>query len=111
MENISITLESLDIRLLGADKLPIDLSSALRLAIASNLDIAEAKAEAYRKIAEVIGENNAALIEIMKLVTENGIDITPDVMVGGGDGKMSDALMGTILRGKLGVADTTTVTK
>ena len=73
--------------------------------------VAEAQAEAYKKIAEVIGEDNAALIEIMKLIAENDIDITPEVMVGGGSGKMSDALMGTILRGKLGTAETTTVTK
>lgn len=64
--------------------------------------IAVAKAEAYRQIAAVIGEQNAALLEIMKLVAEQNIRITPDVMVGGGSNSgISDALMGTILSGKL----------
>jgi regulator of protease activity HflC (stomatin/prohibitin superfamily) len=60
--------------------------------------VAQAQAEAYQKIAQVIGSNNAALIEIIKLVAENKIDITPNVMVGAGTGTVSDALMGTILK-------------
>ena len=64
-ENISITLESLDIRLLGADKLPIDLSSALRLAIASNLDIAEAKAE----VLEAKGNMKAAFGQLVPFIS------------------------------------------
>ncbi|AQT69262.1 Band 7 protein [Anaerohalosphaera lusitana] len=63
--------------------------------------LAQAQAEAYRKVADVVGEQNAALLEIMKLVSEQGVQITPDVMVNGGESKMSDALMGTILRGQL----------
>ena len=63
--------------------------------------VAEAKAEAYRKISEVIGSNNAALLEIMKLVADSRIRITPEVMVGSGGAGMTDALMGTILRGML----------
>jgi regulator of protease activity HflC (stomatin/prohibitin superfamily) len=63
---------------------------------------AEAKALAYKKISEVIGPDNAALIEIMKVVAESNIRITPEVMVGGSSGKgMTDALMGTLLRGML----------
>ena len=62
---------------------------------------AEAKAQAYKKISEVIGPDNAALIEIMKLVESGQIRITPEVMVGGGGSGMSDALMGTVLRGML----------
>jgi regulator of protease activity HflC (stomatin/prohibitin superfamily) len=62
---------------------------------------AEAKALAYKKISEVIGANNAALIEIMKLVEAGGIRITPEVMVGGAGAGMTDALMGTVLRGML----------
>ncbi len=62
---------------------------------------AEAKALAYKKISDVIGKNNAALIEIMKLVEAGKIRITPEVMVGGGGAGMTDALMGTILRGML----------
>jgi len=62
---------------------------------------AEAKALAYKKISEVIGPNNAALIEIMKLVESGRIRITPEVMVGGAGAGMTDALMGTVLRGML----------
>jgi len=63
---------------------------------------AEAKAQAYKKVSEVIGPDNAALIEIMKLVESGEVRITPEVMVGGGNGAgMTDALMGTILRGML----------
>ncbi|HDY65490.1 MAG TPA: hypothetical protein ENH84_04575 [Phycisphaerae bacterium] len=59
---------------------------------------ATAKALAYKKVSEVIGPDNAALIEIMKIVSESNIRITPDVMVGGSSGSgMTDALMGTVL--------------
>lgn len=63
--------------------------------------VAEAKAKAYQMISDVIGPDNAALIEIMKLVAEENIPITPDVMVGGAGGGTTDALMGTILKGML----------
>ncbi len=64
--------------------------------------VAQAKADAYKLIVEAIGQENAALIEVMKLVAENNIQITPEVMVGGsGKDGMTDALMGTILREKI----------
>ena len=63
--------------------------------------VAEAKAKAYQKISDVIGADNAALLELMKLVAENRIRITPEVMVGGGGAGMTDALMGTVLRGMI----------
>jgi len=62
---------------------------------------AEAKAIAYKKVSEVIGPDNAALIEIMKLVESGRIRITPEVMVGGAGAGMSDALMGTVLKNML----------
>ena len=49
----------------------------------------------------MIGANNAALIEIMKLVESGKIRITPEVMVGGSGAGMTDALMGTVLSGML----------
>lgn len=67
--------------------------------------IAEAKADAYKKISEVIGSDNAALLEIMKLVATEEIEITPDVMVGGAGAGVSDALMGTILKGMIKDSD------
>ncbi len=64
--------------------------------------VATAKAEAYKKVSDVIGPDNAALLELMKLVADEDINITPQVMVGAGqNGGMTDALMGTILKGKL----------
>ena len=64
---------------------------------------AEAQAEAYRVIAEHIGKGNAALVELLKIVGEAGINITPRVMVigqnGGGSGQSAEttALIGTML--------------
>ena len=64
--------------------------------------IAEAKAEAYKLISGVIGPDNAALLEIMKLVATSQIRITPEVMVGTGGAGVTDALMGTMLKGMIG---------
>ena len=62
--------------------------------------VAAAKAEAYEKISKVLGADNAALLELMKLVATANIDITPQVMVSGSSNTgMTDALMGTILKG------------
>ena len=64
--------------------------------------VAQAQAEAYQLISKVIGSDNAALIEIMKLVAAEQIRITPEVMVGGSEsGGMTNALMGTILKDML----------
>ncbi|MCK4276266.1 MAG: hypothetical protein KAX78_07120, partial [Phycisphaerae bacterium] len=64
--------------------------------------VAHAQAEAYKRISEVIGPNNAALLEIMKLVAAKNIRITPEVMVGGAESTgMTNALMGTILKDML----------
>jgi uncharacterized membrane protein YqiK len=62
---------------------------------------AEAQANAYKLIAEQIGSNNAALLELLKVVGERNIQITPRVMVTGGNGgggeAQSTALIGTML--------------
>jgi regulator of protease activity HflC (stomatin/prohibitin superfamily) len=47
---------------------------------------AEAQAKAYSEIAAQIGAGNAALIELLKIVGERNIQITPRVMVNGGTG-------------------------
>ena len=62
--------------------------------------IADAKSQAYKLLSGSIGQNNTALIEVMKLVAENNIRVTPDVMVGGSS-SVTDALMGTMLKGML----------
>jgi len=60
-----------------------------------------AQAEAYEKIALQIGKSNAALIEILKIVGERNIQITPRIMVmgsqNGGGGDAGTALIGTML--------------
>jgi uncharacterized membrane protein YqiK len=61
---------------------------------------AEAQAEAFRVIAEQIGRSNAAMIELLKIVGERGVQITPRVMVVGDNGSgeaESTALIGTML--------------
>ncbi len=67
---------------------------------------AEAQAEAYRVIALQIGSGNAALVELLRIVGEQGINITPRVMVTGGQngggqgnaqGNETTALIGTML--------------
>ena len=59
-----------------------------------------AQSEAYQQIAAQIGSSNAALIEVLKIVGERGIEITPRVMVSGGGangGSQTTALIGTML--------------
>jgi uncharacterized membrane protein YqiK len=62
---------------------------------------AEAQANAYKLIAEQIGSNNAALVELLTIVGEKQIMITPRVMVTGGGSNSGDgqttALIGTML--------------
>jgi regulator of protease activity HflC (stomatin/prohibitin superfamily) len=60
---------------------------------------AQAQADAYRLIAEQIGKNNAALVELLKVVGERNIQITPRVFMSGEHSgqSMSTALMGTML--------------
>ena len=62
---------------------------------------AKAQAEQFRVIAAQIGSSNAALMELLKVIGEKNIQITPRVMVTGGDSAASDgqttALIGTML--------------
>ena len=62
---------------------------------------AEAQAEAYRVVAEQIGPGNTAMVELLKIVGERDIQITPRVMVTGDSGSSGDAhtaaLIGTML--------------
>lgn len=60
---------------------------------------AEAQAQAYEKIAQQIGKSNAAMIELLKVVGERNIQITPRILVLGeqGQGGANTALIGTIL--------------
>jgi uncharacterized membrane protein YqiK len=58
---------------------------------------ATAQADAYELIAQQIGKSNAAMIEILRIVGERNILITPRIMVNGGGGGTGDALIGTML--------------
>ncbi len=64
---------------------------------------AKAQADAYNLIAQQIGPANAAMIELLKIVGEQGVNITPRVMIsgmpqnGGGTDPQTAALIGTML--------------
>ena len=60
---------------------------------------AEAQAQAYEKIALQIGKTNAALIEVLKVVGERNIQITPRIMIAGDHpgAAANTALVGTML--------------
>lgn len=62
---------------------------------------ATAQANAYKMIADQIGKANAAMIEVLRVIGENRIEITPRVMVNngesGGTNSETVALIGTML--------------
>lgn len=63
---------------------------------------AQAQSDAYRQIAMQIGKGNAALVEVLKIVGERNIQITPRVMMTAGAqgqpaGGETTALIGTML--------------
>lgn len=58
---------------------------------------AEAQAKAFTAIATAIGPTNAAMLELLKVVGERNINITPRVFVGGASGGSGAALVGTML--------------
>jgi regulator of protease activity HflC (stomatin/prohibitin superfamily) len=62
---------------------------------------AEAKQKAYSSMAGAIGPEGVTTLELMKMVSEGKIQITPHVMMAGGAGGSMDALAGTILGGML----------
>ncbi|MBL9217034.1 MAG: hypothetical protein JNG82_00990 [Opitutaceae bacterium] len=65
----------------------------------SQIIIGEGRAKAYKLLVETLGQSQVAQLELLKLVVEGKVQITPQVMVtGGGNGGTTDALMGTILR-------------
>jgi regulator of protease activity HflC (stomatin/prohibitin superfamily) len=56
----------------------------------------DGRAKAYEAMVKALGRDQVAQLELLKLVAEGKIQITPQVMVGGG-GNGIDALVGTIL--------------
>ena len=65
----------------------------------SQVIIGEGRAKAYKLLVETLGRDQVAQLELLKLVVEGKVQITPQVMVSspGNNGAM-DALAGTILR-------------
>lgn len=63
----------------------------------SQVIIGEGRAKAYKLLVETLGQAQVAQLELLKLVVEGKVQITPQVMVTG-TGGTTDALMGTILR-------------
>lgn len=58
-----------------------------------------ARQKSYLLLSEAIGKENVTMLEILKIIKEGNVRITPDVMVTGG-GDILDALAGTLLRPK-----------
>jgi hypothetical protein len=75
----------------------------------SQVIIGEGRAKAYKLLVETLGQAQVAQLELLKLVVEGKVQITPQVMVtGAGSGGTTDALMGTILRQAVPPAQSTT---
>jgi len=65
----------------------------------SQVIIGEGRAKAYKLLVETLGQQQVAQLELLKLVVDGKVQITPQVMVTGANGNGTmDALMGTILR-------------
>ncbi len=65
----------------------------------SQVIIGEGRAKAYKLLVETLGQQQVAQLEILKLVVEGKVQITPQVMVSGqAAGGTLDALAGTLLR-------------
>lgn len=58
----------------------------------------DGRAKAYEAMVKALGKEQVAQLELLKLVAEGKIQITPQVMVTGGAGGTLDALAGTLLR-------------
>ena len=63
-----------------------------------------AKAEAYKVGVEALGSGSFTAIQVVQLLSDKGLRVTPDVMVAGasGQGGLMDAVMALIAQDKLG---------
>ncbi len=74
----------------------------------SQVIIGEGRAKAYKLLVETLGQAQVAQLELLKLVVDGKVQITPQVMVTGASGSgTTDALMGTILRSAVPPAPST----
>jgi len=58
----------------------------------------EGRAKAYDAMVKALGRDAVAQLELLKLVSEGKIQVSPQVMVSGSSSGANDALMGTMLR-------------
>jgi regulator of protease activity HflC (stomatin/prohibitin superfamily) len=64
----------------------------------SQIIIGEGRSKAYKLLVETLGRDQVAQLELMKLVVEGKVQITPQVMMSSGNASAMDALAGTLLR-------------
>ena len=64
----------------------------------SQVIIGEGRAKAYKLLVETLGQQQVAQLELLKLVVEGKVQITPQVMVTGAGSGAMDALSATLLR-------------
>lgn len=64
----------------------------------SQVIIGEGRAKAYKLLVETLGREQVAQLELLKLVVDGKVQITPQVFVSSPTGGTMDALAGTILR-------------
>jgi len=64
----------------------------------SQVIIGEGRAKAYKLLVETLGQQQVAQLELLKLVVDGKVQITPQVMVTGGNAGAMDALSATLLR-------------
>lgn len=58
----------------------------------------EGRAKAYKLLVETLGREQVAQLELMKLVVDGKVQITPQVMLSSASANAMDALAGTLLR-------------
>ena len=64
----------------------------------SQVIIGEGRAKAYKLLVETLGQQQVAQLELLKLVVDGKVQITPQVMVTGAGSGAMDALSATLLR-------------
>lgn len=84
-------------------------AEAIRLRASGDADAirmkGEAQAGAYREGALALGEKGFTAVQLMQIIGDEAVRVTPDILVssgtGGGGGTLADALLGVILRDQL----------
>jgi uncharacterized membrane protein YqiK len=64
----------------------------------SQIITGEARAKAYHVLVDALGRDQVAQLELMRLVVDGKVQITPQVMMTSANGSALDTLAGTLLR-------------